>query len=309
MKTPLLTIAIPTYKRATVLKNGLERLYAEWSLLDDNSDIEIIVSDNNSPDNTGSVVQEFISRGLPIKYICNNENIGGDGNILQCYNKANGRFAWVLGDDDYVNEGSLAYIMAFLRTHKNVGVVYLRCGWIGTRPQFNIYNNPEKGLSEIGVALTFISANIVNRAFICEFSNEYLETSLSQVAFFLEAGLKAHNVAILNRNCLIVAVDEATTGGYSQVQVIVVNLLKIWRKFCHSRWYYEKLKYDIFRHYIVHNIKKLICKSDKRFKSEGAMKTLFKYYWPYPYFYLFLAITPFHSIIAKGFRVMRGQKD
>lgn len=309
MKTPLLTIAIPTYKRAAVFKEGLERLYAEWSLLDDNSDIEIIVSDNNSPDNTSFVVQEFISKGLPIKYIHNNENIGGDANILQCYRKATGRFVWVIGDDDYVNQGSIEHVMTFLRTHREVGVVYLRCGWIGKRPQFNLYDNPEKGLAEIGVALTFISANIVNKKFVDKFSDMYLQTMLSQVAFFLEAGMKSRRVAIINRNCLIASVDEATSGGYNRVQIIVANFLGIWKLFCPSRWYYELVKYDVFRHYLVHNLKHFIFNSDRRFKSDGAMKLLFKYYWPYPYFYAFLAITPFHSVIARVFRLMRGQKD
>lgn len=309
MKEILLTVAIPTYKRASVLKKGLERLYAEWKSLEDNSDIEIIVSDNDSPDNTSVVVRAFIENGFTINYIRNKENIGGDANILQCYRKATGRFVWVIGDDDYVNQGSIEHIMTFLRTHREVGVVYLRCGWIGTRPQFNLYDNPEKGLAEIGVALTFISANIVNKKFVDKFSDAYLQTMLSQVAFFLEAGMKSRKVAIINCNCLIVAVDEVTSGGYNRVQIIVANLLGIWKLFCPSRWYYEKLKYDIFRHYIVHNLKHLIFRSDKRFKYDGAMKLLFKYYWPYPYFYMFLAITPFHSIVAKAFRLVRGQKD
>ena len=309
MKEVLLTIAIPTYKRAPILKEGLKRLYAEWKSLEDNSDIEIIVSDNDSPDDTGVVVQEFIEIGFPINYVRNKENVGGDANILQCYRKATGRFVWVIGDDDYVNQGSIEHVMTFLRTHREVGVVYLRCGWIGTLPQFNLYDNPEEGLSEIGVALTFISANIVNKTFVVKFCDAYLQTMLSQVAFFLEAGMKSRRVAIINRNCLIVSVDEATSGGYNRVKIIVANFLGIWKLFCPSRLYYEKLKYDIFRHYIVHNLKHLIFKSDKRFQCDGAMKLLFKYYWPYPYFYMFLAITPFHSIVAKAFKFMRGQKD
>lgn len=308
MGNALLTIAIPTYNRARILKEGLSRLYQEWLALDNNSDIEILVSNNASPDNTDDVVKAIMAKGFPINYNVNKENIGGDANILKCYQMARGRFAWVLGDDDFIKEGSLRIIIEFLSKHMDVGLVYLRCGWVGKRPLSNIYCNPEKGLAKVGVALTLISANIVNKAYVAAFHGEYLDTMLSQVAFSLEAGIKSNKVAILNRNCLDVAADEATSGGYNRVNIIVVNFLSIWKVFCKSKWYYELVKYDVFRHYLVHNLKHFMFNSDRRFRSDGAMKLLFKYYWPYPYFYVFLAITPFHSAIARVFRFMRGQK-
>ena len=309
MAEKLLTIAIPTYRRASFLKESLSLLYKEWKSLDDNSDIEILVSNNDSPDETDLVVKGFIADGFPIKYFCNQTNIGADANIAQCFEKADGRFAWVLGDDDFVKEGSLRIVVDYLRLNTDTGVVYLRCGWIGRRPLVDVYDNPEKGLSEIGVALTLISANIVNKTLIDTSNKDYVDTRLSQVAYFLDAGKKSGKVAIINRNCLIVGVDNANAGGYNQVKVVVVNFLAIWKVFCKSRWYYEIAKYNVFRHYIVHNLKHYIFgKKDERFDNGDALKILFKYYWPYPYFYMFLAITPFHSLVAKAFRLVRGQK-
>ena len=54
---PLLTIAIPTYSRASYLKETLDQLSLE--ILSHHLDgIEIIVSDNASPDHTQQVVAD-----------------------------------------------------------------------------------------------------------------------------------------------------------------------------------------------------------------------------------------------------------
>ena len=94
---PLLTIAIPTYNRAKSLKELIHILLAEEST----EFIEILISDNNSEDDTKEVVTSFSSTEIYcIEYYKNETNIGFDGNVLNCYKKAKGRFIWFLSDDD-----------------------------------------------------------------------------------------------------------------------------------------------------------------------------------------------------------------
>ena len=84
---PVLTIAIPTYNRATCLRELLSGLSDQ---LHNESRVELIISDNASPDETPAVVEDFVARGLKVRYIRNAENIGPDANFLQCFEQARG---------------------------------------------------------------------------------------------------------------------------------------------------------------------------------------------------------------------------
>ena len=65
-RTPLLTIAIPTYNRAADLAAALEHLAGQPGI--SGGEVELLVSDNCSTDATGEVVKKFIERGLRIGY-------------------------------------------------------------------------------------------------------------------------------------------------------------------------------------------------------------------------------------------------
>src|SRR5579863_1226934 len=107
---PLLTIAIPTYNRASFLRELLAVLATE---LKDEPRVELIVSDNASPDETPSVVQDFIARGLRVGYIRNVQNIGADANFLQCFERARGKYVWIFSDDDLILSGGVAKILSY----------------------------------------------------------------------------------------------------------------------------------------------------------------------------------------------------
>ncbi len=79
------TVAIPTYNRAGKLLRLLRELCSQ---IEDNnltSDIKILVSDNNSTDDTSDVLRSFHSGKVLISHIRNSTNIGFDGNISRLY--------------------------------------------------------------------------------------------------------------------------------------------------------------------------------------------------------------------------------
>lgn len=108
----ILTIAIPTYNRAIFLERSLKSIISQAC-----PNIEIIVSDNASTDNTAKIVENLniYCKDLKIDYIKNEENLGSDYNFLQCYRRARGRFVLLMGDDDILIEDSLSPLLAFLR--------------------------------------------------------------------------------------------------------------------------------------------------------------------------------------------------
>ena len=97
----LLTICIPTFNRSEQLNKLLESI----SKINNNflKKIEILISDNNSTDNTKDIVSKFLY--LPnIKYVQQTSNIGAAKNLIYLYNLAKGKWVFGIGDDDLINK-------------------------------------------------------------------------------------------------------------------------------------------------------------------------------------------------------------
>src|SRR5947209_20321845 len=82
---PLLTLAIPTYNRADCLRELLSGLADQ---LKNESRVELIISDNASPDETPAIVQEFVALRLRLPYIRNTQKNGSDDNVFRCLKDA-----------------------------------------------------------------------------------------------------------------------------------------------------------------------------------------------------------------------------
>ncbi len=95
MKHPLITILITTYNRSELLK------YAIQSVLNQTlKDIEIIILDDASPDDTKSVVESYSDKR--ITYIRQTRNVGFTQNFKTGIKKAKGTYIFLLSDDDMI---------------------------------------------------------------------------------------------------------------------------------------------------------------------------------------------------------------
>jgi abequosyltransferase len=121
---PLLSICIPTYNRAGFLQEALGSILAQvtGSLA---NEIEIVISDNASPDETGAVVERIRQKTrTTINYFRNDRNVGFDGNILLAVGRARGRYVWLMGDDDLLAEGALEHIVREIKTTDGVDLFF-----------------------------------------------------------------------------------------------------------------------------------------------------------------------------------------
>lgn len=104
---PLISIAIPTYNRSAILGDTLKALGDHPEFL--HPDIELVISDNASSDDTGAVVAAFAARtGKPVVYHRNTTNLGIDGNIHAVSQLASGRYLLLMSDDDFLRPGALS---------------------------------------------------------------------------------------------------------------------------------------------------------------------------------------------------------
>jgi glycosyltransferase involved in cell wall biosynthesis len=121
---PLLSIAIPTFNRANLLKISLSKILE--SLIGFEEFIEIVISNNCSDDNTESVIMEF-QKSFPIKYFKNSENIGFNYNYIKLIDEyVTGEYCWVLGDDDFLYLNSIKEIIYVLKNNESISFVNLK---------------------------------------------------------------------------------------------------------------------------------------------------------------------------------------
>ncbi len=121
---PLVTIAIPTYNRAnTYLKQSLESAVNQTY-----QNIEIIVSDNCSKDNTETVVMGY--NDPRIRYFRHKVNIGANNNFNFCLEQAKGDYFLILQDDDLIDNDFVDTCMKDANYSTDVGIIRTGTRWI-----------------------------------------------------------------------------------------------------------------------------------------------------------------------------------
>lgn len=93
-----LEIMIPTYNRAQYLDQTLNSL-----LNSPFKNCKITIRDNASPDDTPKVCDKYSRLFGNMHIIRNKKNIGGNANIIRCYEEAEAIYVWVLADNDLLN--------------------------------------------------------------------------------------------------------------------------------------------------------------------------------------------------------------
>ena len=146
---PLLSICIPTYNRADLLRGCLECLAAEIAPFGD--EVELIVSDNCSTDHTPEVVEQM-SKKTKIRYNRNNVNLGAVGNIkILVEQLATGEFCWLIGDDDIPREGAIRKVLALICDKPELDLFLLNVIFMSRskRPQAISNRGGDAGISDI----------------------------------------------------------------------------------------------------------------------------------------------------------------
>ena len=212
-EAPLLTIAIPTYKRASYLEQLLAILLEQTS---GEPQVELLVSDNASPDGTQALVTALQNRGAAIRYIRNETNVGADRNILQCYERAAGQYVWIFSDDDLIEPGTVKRVINALSSQRYdvlcIRGYSLEGEYAGPRrftptPDLDIAK-AEDLARHVHVFFTFISAVIINKERNSSTSHRpfdsLLHTNLVQLGPVYTA-LNHHRRSLLIRDPLVAA--------------------------------------------------------------------------------------------------------
>jgi len=119
VNTPKVSILIPVYNRARII---LETLHSAVNQTYKN--IEIIVVDNKSTDNTFETIKEFAKSYPNVKVYQNEENIGPVRNWRKCLDYATGEYVKILWSDDLIAPTFIEKTLPYLIEHEDVGFVF-----------------------------------------------------------------------------------------------------------------------------------------------------------------------------------------
>lgn len=120
MNAPLFTIVIPTLNRAHCVGRAIDSALAQtWP------NLEIIVSDNGSTDATPEVLARYADPRLRILRRDDTIPAPEHGNFL--IESARGAYFLGLSDDDYLEPGFVAAVMARFLEDPEVVIAYTRC--------------------------------------------------------------------------------------------------------------------------------------------------------------------------------------
>jgi len=118
-KTPKASILIPTYNREKIILETLNSAVNQTY-----KNIEIIVVDNKSTDNSYEIIKKFAKEHPNVRAYQNEENIGPVRNWRRCLDYATGEYAKFLWSDDLLAPTFIEKTLPYLVEHEDVGFVF-----------------------------------------------------------------------------------------------------------------------------------------------------------------------------------------
>jgi glycosyltransferase involved in cell wall biosynthesis len=158
-KQPLVSVLIPTYNCAQFIKEAIESV-----LIQEYDNLEIIVVDDGSTDNTREIVERF---GMSIKYFYqNNSGISSARNA--CLEHVSGEYIAWLDADDYWLPGKLKAQIEYFSKRLDCQIVFTRyLNFFDSASSEKRLKNDPKVQYEIEIAKTnkcYFASTLIKRA-------------------------------------------------------------------------------------------------------------------------------------------------
>lgn len=135
MNYPNVSFVVPCYKLAHLLRECIESILGQTY-----SDLEVLIMDDCSPDNTPEVVRSFHDQR--VRYIRNETNLGHLRNYNKGIRLSCGRYVWLISADDCIRKAhAVERYVHVMDTHPEVGYVFC--------PAIAVRNGVENGLIDI----------------------------------------------------------------------------------------------------------------------------------------------------------------
>jgi glycosyltransferase involved in cell wall biosynthesis len=142
VKKPILSIGMPIYNGARFVQEAID------SILEQDCDLELIISDNGSTDGTEKICRQYASKDGRIRYHRYDENRGAAWNYNNCFILSQSRyFKWAAYDDKLAPDFG-AKCLSVLEDNPDVVLAYPRATVIDEVGKFVRYDSDRLDLTD-----------------------------------------------------------------------------------------------------------------------------------------------------------------
>lgn len=242
---PVLSLCVPTFNRAPLLAQALEAIAAQVGA-GRAAQVEIVVCDNASTDDTAQVVERLGAAhpGLCLRFHQQPENLGPDANIYQAVKLAGGEFVYILSDDDVLLPGAVAKLLDLIREYPDADALTLNIRSFTVRsdeesaPWFSVVEDTVKRDPATALAafrpmqLMFLSVFAFRRALVTADYSDKIGTNLLQSYLFVDVLAQGRGLVVTAQPFLAQRKDN--TGGWAFWRVMTTNLRGLWDYAAHA---------------------------------------------------------------------------
>lgn len=190
LNTPSLSICIPTYNRKDKLKQTLDCLMSQCL----GKNIEVVVSDNASDDDTSDYCLHQSANHKFFSYYRQKRNIGFADNLISVLSKANGEYLWMLGDDEVLHPEAVGRLLSAIKATEPS---WLICNFVklespNDKWPINGQISFNQGLCElslvealeaVGIWASFMSISVIRRDEYCEWLERHEKKESEYIGF------------------------------------------------------------------------------------------------------------------------------
>jgi len=212
---PILSICIPTYNRLALLKKNITKILPQIT-----KECKLIIIDNHSDYNSVIELKPILDQfpNINCELIINKTNIGGNANILRCFELCETKWLYIIGDDDQLANNGIKRILEDIKKYTNFYTLnyqwFPEKNWNSYRPiiTLGVYDFIEK-IESISKIL-FISSNVYNINVLKKFlyiGYQYQMTNAPHLSILLYALAQNKNSKVFLSQFLLVY------NGYDEV--------------------------------------------------------------------------------------------
>jgi abequosyltransferase len=306
----LLSVCIPTYNRDTYLEKCLQSIVKQ---VGNNPQVEVIISDNVSNDNTPDVCEGFVRQFDNVKYFVNETNIGADKNIISVLKLGKGKYLKLLNDYCEFSEGGLLKILDIVTKHTSTrevlfflnGVSYLK------KKEFHLTTGLNEFLAVASFWSTWIGAVGIWKEDFCKVMENYQfkTTNFLQTELLFESVLLKKKAVTYSRSFMTAheVINKKTGYNFFELFInsyfnILIASLKEEKKISWLAYYREKNRFFADFIFFWYKNVKIKNRHSTDISPTGVERLVFKSYKYDPILYLYMLFLPFYML---GFYVKK----
>lgn len=204
-QTIRLSLCIPTLNRGRFIGETLDNILSQLS-----HEVEVVIVDGGSTDNTAEVVGSFVQRCDRIRYVhsaltnSTPSNEGFDRDCDQAVSLARGEYCWLMTDDDLLSDNAIAEVLSHLDDQHdlifccaricNLDFSSILAPALPEVPTDRVYGADEWPMfvKDVGPHLTFVGGIIIRRdVWARRERSPYFGTGFVHVGVLLSAPMRS----------------------------------------------------------------------------------------------------------------------